>query len=115
MEVDRGKVGRLYASVNSLGHISVSGWTHERLGGPSHYVLMIDRRTRALGLRAATEKEVSGAFLAGITTGKGNKNRRIRARAFLRNAGLLPENTVTFDAPKIERGVLVLEFGEVTR
>lgn len=114
MEVDRGKVGRLYASVNSLGHISVSGWTHERLGGPSHYVLMIDRRTRALGLRAATDKEIDTAFLAGLPT-TGNKNRRIRAGAFLRDAGLLPESTVKFECPRIERGVLVLEFGEVKR
>lgn len=113
VEVGKKRLGRLYASVNRVGHISVSGWTHERMGGPTHYVLMFDRRTRAVGLRAAKDSERKDAFLAGTTTGKGNRNRRIYAGAFLSEAGLLPEATVRFEDCRIEKGVLVLEFGDV--
>jgi len=113
VEVPKKRLGRLYASVNRVGHISVSGWTHERMGGPSHYVLMFDRRTRALGLRAAGDDESETAFMACEASGKGNKNRRIHAGSFLGEAGLLPASTVKFEGCKIEHGVLVLELGKV--
>ena len=45
--------GKLYASLKPSGFISISGWTDERMGSPDEYLLLFDRATRSIGLKAA--------------------------------------------------------------
>lgn len=106
----RGECGGAYASIKPTGEISIGGNTHRKMGSPTHYVLMFDNKTRALGLRAAMRGEERQAFKALRRNSKG-AYRGIRAAAFLRSARLLPKETIVFNDCPIERGVLVLEIG----
>ncbi|QQS32383.1 MAG: hypothetical protein IPM50_12035 [Acidobacteriota bacterium] len=110
VEVRRGECGGAYASIKPTGEISIGGNTHRKMGSPTHYVLMFDNKTRALGLRAAMRGEERQAFKALRRNSKG-AYRGIRAAAFLRSARLLPKETIVFNDCPIERGVLVLEIG----
>jgi hypothetical protein len=73
-------------------------------------VLLFDRATRDLGLRAARPDEEKQAFKA--VRKKSEKHYRvIMAAAFLKPAGLVPKETIVFEDCSIDRGVLVLELG----
>lgn len=110
VEVRRGECGGAYASIKPSGEISVGGATHRKMGSPTHYVLMFDRATKAVGLRAAIRGEEQQAFKAVRRDSKG-EYRGVLAAAFLKAAGLLPKETIVFNDCPIERGVLVLEIG----
>jgi hypothetical protein len=111
VEVRRGECVGTYASIKPTGDISIGGATHRKMGSPTHYVLMYDRATRAIGLRAALRGEEKQAFKALRRNSKG-EYRELSAAAFLRTAGLLPKETIVFKDCPIERGVLVLEEGK---
>ena len=110
----------------------ISGFTHERMGEPDGYLLLVERNhpglrkasaappfeggelIRAIGLKAAVlGRDGNAVRVSRRKTGKGNKNRTIFVRPLLERFGIGVERTVVFKNCRIDRdGVLVLELGE---
>ena len=105
--------GKLYASMKPSGFISISGWTHERMGSPDGYLLLFDRATRTIGLKAARMGVDKNAYRACRKAGSSHKNRTICARPLCREFAIAVEKTVVFHTCRIDRdGVLLLELDE---
>ena len=61
--------GRLYAALRPSGFISISGYTHERMGSPDSYLLLYDRGSRTIGLKAARKGIDKNAYHAAHKAG----------------------------------------------
>lgn len=109
--MERSGGGRLYASLNAAGIISLSGCTHEQMGSPGGYLLMFDRRRRAIGLKAAEPAANKHAYKACKRSSRnGNKNLYIHAAEFCRGLSLNIGQTIKFAECHIDDdGILVLE------
>jgi hypothetical protein len=109
-EFPQAAMGKLHASLKPSGFISISGWTHERMGSPDGYLLLFDRRTRTIGLRAARLGVDENAYPASQKKSGSNKNRTIFVRPLCLELGIRVESTVVFQNCEIDRdGVLVLD------
>jgi hypothetical protein len=102
--------GRLYAALKPSGFLSISGYTHERMGSPDGYLLMFDRSTRTIGLKAARMGVDKGAVRPARGSKATNKNRTIFVRPMCQEFGIAVEETVVFDKCHIdEDGVFILD------
>ena len=106
--------GRLYAALRPSGFISISGYTHERMGSPDSYLLLYDRASRTIGLKAARKGIDKNAYHAAHKAGA-NKNITIAAGPLVREFGIGVERTLVFKNCEIDRdGVLVLELNDAS-
>ena len=101
----------LYATMNKIGSIVISGVTHERLGSPAAYIIMFDRFNRRLGLKPAKPGE-RFAYPARRYGKRGAKI--IRAYRLVAEFTIRPPDTIEFLRPKIDLdGVLLLDLRNI--
>ena len=106
--------GKLYAALRPSGFISISGFTHERMGSPDGYLLLFDRANRTIGLKAARLGVDKNAYRAGRQGDASHKHRTIFVRPFCVEFGIAVEKTVVFQNCEIDRdGVLILDLNNV--
>ena len=114
MEVRRRREGRLYAALRVDGLLSISGWTHERMGEPDGYVLLFDRARNAIGLKPARMGVTRNAYRVRRKYKGTNRNRTIFARPLCEEFGIAVEKTIVFRTCAIDRdGVLVLRLDQI--
>ena len=107
-------LGKLYAALRPSGFISISGWTHERMGSPDGYLLLFDRANRTIGLKAARLGVDKNAYRVSQKKSGLNKNRTIFVRPLCVEFGIAVEKTVVFQNLEIDRdGVLILDLNNV--
>jgi hypothetical protein len=100
----------MYVTLNPDGDIVMSRFTHERTGSPESYVLLFDRATKTIGMRAArpVEKNAYPARPRGRHGG-----RRIRGYRLCKEFGIKVPRTVRFSNPHLDTdGVLILDLHE---
>ena len=101
----------LYATMNKIGSIVISGVTHERLGSPAAYIIMFDRFNSRLGLKPAKPGE-RFAYPARRYGKRGAKI--IRAYRLVAEFTIRPPDTIEFLRPKIDLdGVLLLDLRNI--
>ena len=101
----------LYVTMNRLGSIVISRVTHERLGEPIAYLIMLDRFNRRIGLKPA----VPGTRHAYPARKYGRRGAKIiRANRLVREFGIRPPDTIEFLRPKIDLdGQLILDLRNI--
>ena len=97
---------KVYASLSWRGDIVINSKAHSELERPTHVVLLFERRTGTIGLRAAAP-DAANAFRV-RHNGRGT-GRLIHCSRFLNEKGVKVERTVSFPTARIEHGVLILE------
>ncbi|MCA1589614.1 MAG: hypothetical protein LC734_04340 [Acidobacteria bacterium] len=107
-EAKEARWAALYASMNPEGDIVISGFTHERLGGPQGYVLLFDRERQVIGMRPAVMAVEKNAYPARPRGRHGGQ--RIRGYRMCREFGIQLARTVRFHKCQVDNsGVLILD------
>ena len=99
----------LQATLNHRGWIMFNQHTWQELGHPRQAVLLYDRLAGVIGVRSARPLETHTLYVA--TVGKSG-NRAVKAKAFCRELKINIDRTVSFTAPTLENGVLVLDLAK---
>lgn len=115
MVIPRGDVAPhwsgLYVTMNKIGSVVLSRVTHEMLGEPKGYVIMLDRFNRRLALKPA----IPGTRHAYPARKYGKRGSKIvRANRLVREFGIRPPDTIEFEDPKIDAdGQLILDLRKI--
>ena len=99
----------LQATLNHRGWIMFNQHTWQELGQPRQAVLLYDRLAGVIGVRSALPLETHTLT---VTTVSRSGNRAVKAKAFCRELKINIDRTVTFEAPVLENGVLVLDLAK---
>ena len=98
----------LYVTMNKQGAIVISRVTHERLGSPAAYLIMLDAFNHRLGLKPA-DSGTRHAYPA-RDYGRRRGSKIIRAYRIITEFGIRPPDTIEFQSPKIDpEGILILD------
>ncbi|HRI03831.1 MAG TPA: hypothetical protein PLL77_08825 [Pyrinomonadaceae bacterium] len=98
----------LYATLNPLGELSLSKFTHEQLGAPSGYVLLFDRDREVIGMRPANPTVERNAYPVAARGRHGGQ--RVYAHRMCREFGVQIKETVRFHHCQIDHnGILILD------
>lgn len=115
MVVPRGDVAPhwsgLYVTMNKIGSLVISRVTHERLGEPKSYIIMLDRFNRRLALKPA----IPGTRHAYPAAKYGRRGAKIiRANRLVREFGIRPPDTIEFLKPRMDPdGYLILDLRHI--
>ena len=101
----------LYVTLNKLGTIAISRVTHERMGEPAGYLVMLERFNRRLALKPG----VPGTRHVFPARKYGRSGARVvRVNRLVREFGIRPQETIEFRRPKIdEEGRLILDLRNI--
>lgn len=98
----------LYATLNPLGDLVISRFTHEQLGSPPGYVLMFDRDRDVVGMRPANPAAERNAYP--VATRGRHGGQLVRAHRMCREFGIQLRDTRRFHHCQIDHnGVLILD------
>jgi hypothetical protein len=104
--------GRPHASLNKQCILVLNRVAHERMGSPEAVILLYDPRYRVIGLRPAAADQ-GNAFPLRQRYRSGRNGARgmlaVYAKGFFKEHSITPDNTLAFDDPKFESGVLELD------
>lgn len=107
-EIKETRWSKLYASINPLGHIWLSKFTQDSLGGAEAYNLLYDRDRMVIGVQPANTAVAKNAFPAYIRKSQGG--RVIHAARLIREYGIYVSATTWFPRSYIDHtGTLILD------
>ena len=108
----RSRWNTLYATLNPAGELVISRFTHEAMGSPRAYVLLFERESNTIGMRAISNMPELNAYPA-YERGR-HGGRRISAYRLCREIGLSLSETIRFHQCYLDHhGILILDLKRV--